>query len=60
MKTFSKIYLTFVVIFLFLIGCNFMILTSGSEHATHALFGLILDVLMLICNIVWFKRSLDK
>ena len=58
MKTVSKIYLAFVVVFSFLIGGNFMILTSGSELATHALFGLILDVVMLICNLAWFKRSL--
>lgn len=60
MKTISKIYLAFVVIFSFLIGANFMILTSGSELVTHALFGLILDVIMLICNIAWFKRSLNE
>lgn len=60
MKTFSKIYLAFVVIFSFLIGCNFMIFTSGSELTTHALFGLILDVVMLICNLAWFKRSLKE
>lgn len=60
MKTVSKIYLAFVVIFSFLIGGNFMILTSGSELATHALFGLILDVVMLICNLAWFKRSLKE
>lgn len=60
MKTFSKIYLAFVVFFSFLIGCNFMILTSGSEVAAHSVIGLILDVLMLICNIARFKRSLDE
>lgn len=60
MKTYSKIYLAFVVIFSFLIGCNFMILTSSSELATHSVFGLILDVIMLICNIAWLKRSLNE
>jgi hypothetical protein len=60
MKTFSKIYLAFVVIFSFLIGCNFMILTSGAEFTTHSLFAIILDVVMLICNISWFKRSLNE
>lgn len=60
MKTFSKIYLAFVVIFSFLIGCNFMIFTSGSELATHSLISIILDAIMLICNIAWFKRSLNE
>lgn len=60
MKTYSKIYLAFVVIFSFLIGCNFMILTSGSEFTTHSVFNLILDVIMLICNIAWLKRSLNE
>ena len=60
MNTYSKIYLTFVVIFSFLTGCNFMVLASGTELATHSVFGLILDVIMLICNIAWFKRSLNE
>lgn len=60
MKTYSKIYLAFVAIFSFLIGCNFMILASGSEFTTQSVFSIILNVVMLICNIAWLKRSLNE
>lgn len=60
MNTLSKIYLIFIIIFSFFIGCNFMVLISGPEVPTNVVLGLILDVVMVICNIVWFTQSLNK
>lgn len=57
MKTNSKMYLAFVVIFSFLIGCSFMSLIC-IEYTTSLLISLIIDVIILFCNLVWFKRSL--